>query len=111
MEEYIICSAIHFDDGEEHVHQPKNIKTGFVISGRRHHNCYSTLQNVGKSLGQEGRVNMAIKSIDRDCQGFITNTDRFVNRKEGYLIARDAKQLLHDMHDKSNPILISEDLY
>lgn len=36
-EEYIICSAIHFDDSKEHVHQPVNIKSGYVVCGRRHH--------------------------------------------------------------------------
>lgn len=48
--EYIICSAIHFDDGKEYVHQPKNIKSGFVVTGRRHHNCYNVLSSLGKAL-------------------------------------------------------------
>jgi hypothetical protein len=33
--EYIICSAIWFRDGKKYEMQPKNIESGFVISGRR----------------------------------------------------------------------------
>lgn len=40
--EFIICAAIWYNDGKEHIHQPKNIKKGFVICGRSHHNCYAT---------------------------------------------------------------------
>lgn len=48
MKEYILCASIHFDDGKVHEHQPKNIKTGFVVCGRRHHNYYNTLQSILK---------------------------------------------------------------
>ena len=37
--ERILCAAIWYNDGKKHVHQPINIETGFVICGRRHHNC------------------------------------------------------------------------
>lgn len=111
--EYILCASIHFDDGKVYEHQPKNITTGFVVSGRRHHNCYTTLASVGKAIGLEERVLRAFERLDnkRDGQGFITNLDRHVDRKEGYQIALAAGQLIHNMHDQSNPILISEDLY
>lgn len=100
QKEYILCAAIHYDDGKQYVHQPTNITSGFVVCGRRHHNIINTLGLVfnHKTRGREG-------------QGFLTNTDRFVDRKEGYRIAKAAGQLLHDLHDQSNPTLVSEDLY
>jgi hypothetical protein len=33
--EYILSAAVHFDDGKIYEHQPSNIKTGFVVCGRR----------------------------------------------------------------------------
>lgn len=104
MKEFIICSAIHYDDGKEYPHQSKGIKSGFIVCGRRHHNCITTL-----SILMEDRYEKAMAM--REAQGFLTNTDRFVNRKEAYFIAKDAGQLLHNMHDESNLQLVSEDLY
>ena len=34
--EYILCSAIWFDDGNKHAHQPLNITSGVVLCGFRH---------------------------------------------------------------------------
>jgi hypothetical protein len=99
--EYIICAAVHFDDGKKHGHQPNNIETGFVISGRRHHNCYITAfilnKNAGKDLHEAGG-----KSI----QGFLTSKDRFIDRKEAGRIAFDQQQT-----NKETLRLFSEDLY
>ena len=47
--EYILCAAIHWDDGETYPHQPKNITTGLVICGRRHHNILAVKSRVGCS--------------------------------------------------------------
>lgn len=111
--ERILCASIHFDDGKKHEGQPKNIETGFVICGRRHHNCYNTLQSIGNTLGisEDVIVRSLVEKANRDSQGFVTNLDRHVNRTDGYWIAKKAGQLLHSMHDTTNPILISEDLY
>lgn len=112
--ERIICSAIHFKDGNKYGNQPKNIDNGFVVAGRRHHNCYMTLTALGKALGLETRVREIINVIGRDCQGFLTNTNRFVDRKEGLKIATEANQLLNpNLHDTDeiNGILVSEELY
>jgi hypothetical protein len=109
--EYVLCAAIYYNDGKEYPHQPKNIQTGFVICGRRHHNCISTLSTVA-----------GIKTKAKDIQGFITNTDLFVNRQEAYLIALKAGQIKPRKEDKElndwlklpqglPDILISEDLY
>lgn len=114
MKEVIICSAIHFNDGKKHEHQPKNIEEGFVICGRRHHNCYAILSAIANSIGLEDKIRTLIDKTDRDKQGFLTNSDRFVNRKEGLIIAKKANQLLvPSLHDTDDPdgILTSEDLF
>jgi hypothetical protein len=121
--QYIICSAIWFNDGNEHVHQPKNIKTGFVIAGRRHHNCYITLDIILK-LADPNIDKLAIsnKLSERETQGFITSDNLFVNRREAYVVAKNSGQIIErepnkelneflelDMTDTR--ILISEDIY
>ena len=94
--EYIMCSAIHFDDGRVHVHQPVNITQGFVVAGRKHHNCFSTLKACGNKSGT------SMLSI----QGFLTNEDRFVPRELAATIAFDAGQL-----NKPVNVLFSEHLW
>ncbi|NBU81377.1 MAG: hypothetical protein EBS55_06995 [Flavobacteriaceae bacterium] len=83
--EYLLCSAIWFDDGiDTYVHQPRNIKTGFVVCGRRHHNCFTIkamLQGVGR------------KDYKDEVQGFLTNKDRFVDRYEAAQIALASGQI------------------
>lgn len=84
--EYLLCSAIWFDDGiDTYVHQPRNIKTGYVVCGRRHHNCFTTvamLQGVRKERNTKDEV-----------QGFLTNKDRFVDRYEAAKIALASGQI------------------
>ena len=98
--EYIICAAIHFDDGIEHVHQPVNIKTGYVVCGRRHHNCFMTVKALtGK-----------IEKLDEEkTQGFLTSKDRFLNRKEAMIVAIACNQVKAE--GNKNNVLFSEDLY
>ncbi len=96
--EFILCAAIHLKDGKN------NIESGVIICGRRHGDCYGILRAL---LGDVDPDTLPA----REDQGFLTSTNRYVDRKEGYLIAKANKQLLHDLHDESNPILISEDLY
>jgi len=93
---YIICSAIHFLNTKKYLHQPKNIDTGIVIAGRRHHNVFTNMAALGIDW----------KQFDKQIQGFLTNDDRFVNREEGGRIAYEAKQI-----DKPTKRLFSEDLY
>lgn len=94
---YIICSAIWFCDGKIYDHQPFNIKSGFVIAGHRHHNCFMTAYILNKDEKIQGT---------KDVQGFITSDNRFVDRKEGGQIAFDAKQT-----KELKTMLFSEDLY
>jgi len=101
MREFIICAAIHFKDGKKYEHQPKNIETGIVVTGRRHHNCYFTVFMLS------GEKWNAVDHV----QGFLTSTDIFVNRKEAYQIAKREGQLFSGMLHDDKPTLISEELY
>lgn len=98
MKEYILCSAIHWDDGENYPHQPRNINTGLVICGRRHHNIIAIKSRVGCAAFQKAEGK----------QGFLTNTDRFVDRKEALRIAILADQIEKATYGDQ---LYSEDLY
>lgn len=84
--EYLLCSAIWFDDDiDTYVHQPRNIKTGFVVCGRRHHNCFTT---VAMLMGIRKE-----RLTKEEVQGFLTNKDRFVNREEAAQIALASGQI------------------
>lgn len=101
--EYIICSANWYDDGVAHVHCPKNISTGFITCGLRHHNCINTFaQIVGFPYSKKSQ-----KLQNTEVQGFLTNENNFVNRKQAYKIAKRANQIgfldVDELH--------SEDLY
>lgn len=91
----ILCSAILVCDQKKYVHQPKNVPTGFVVCGRRHHNCITTLQLINKDWKSYTYV-----------QGFITTNDTFVNRMEAAQIALDGNQI-----KKPKDVLFSEDLW
>lgn len=106
MKEYILCAAIWFDDGgKDYVHQPKNITSGYVVCGRRHHNCF-TIRAMLQGPKNE-------RSNEDHIQGFLTNLDRFVDRKEAYKIAFENDQIIGPNKGRSeNSIgLTSEDLY
>lgn len=101
MKERIICAAVWFQDGiDTYIHQPKNITSGYVVAGRRHHNCFTTHAML------KGLRSTTSKPISSE-QGFITTEDRFVDRKEAYRIAHEAGQVNGQL-DKE---LYSEDLY
>ncbi len=92
---YILCAAIYYKDDKEYKHQPKNIKTGFVLCGRRHHNCIASAAVFGTRT-----------AIVSHTMGFITSDDRFLNREESAKVAFEAKQI-----EKEADSLQSEDLY
>jgi hypothetical protein len=107
--EFIICAANKYDDGLEYSHQPINIKIGFVVCGRRHHNCIQTFtQIIGFPYSIEG-----LKLHNTEKQGFLTNTNRWVDRKEAYKIAFEADQIIgpNKGHSENYIGLTSEDLY
>jgi hypothetical protein len=107
--ERILCSALFYNDGKPHVNQPTNISSGFVVTGFRHANCYATVSAI---LGQDKTIEMK-QQVGREGQGFLTSNNRFVDRKEGMIIAMTAGQLLYPkLHEgNENAELTSEDLY
>lgn len=103
--EFILCSAFHYDDGEQYKEQAVNIISGFIVCGRRHSDCYNIFELMCRCKDFD------INKFTKDKLGFITSTNRFVGRKEGYIIAKRENQLVHDIHDTTNLILTSECLY
>lgn len=112
--EFILCAAIWINDGQVHKQQPENIDIGYVVCGRRHNNCYQTIASL------KGDLNTYLKSLNltdddyRQGQGFITSTDRYVDRKEGWKIAKANNQIQFGLVASDNgddSILISENLY
>lgn len=109
----ILCAANYYDDGKKHPHTPKNVETGFVICGRRHHNCIAIFaQMMGFEEEQKySKDAMTVKLTE--VQGFLTSDNRFVSRKEAYTIAYANDQIVGPNKGyASNEIgLTSEDLY
>ena len=99
--EKIICAAIWYKDGIFRDHSPKNVDNGIVVCGRRHHNCFMTLKEIFE------KRDYILKNLDGEqtIQGFITTTNRFVDRYEGGTIAFSANQISEPKK------LYSEDLY
>lgn len=77
--EYIVCSAIWFDDGKIHAHQPINIDIGIVHYGLRHCNCFASVGGLVRERLEQG--------IEEKEQGFLTSFNRFVTREEAAEIA------------------------
>lgn len=93
-EDKIICAAVHYDDGIDRTNQnflPRNIKTGVVLCGWRHHNCI----NIKRAMS-------FLTAFYKTTQGFLTSGGNFVNREEAYKIH-------YNTFEKGT--LFSEDLY
>jgi len=87
MNEFILCASVMYK--------------GTIVSGRRHHNCYTILRELGHD-----------EEPIREDQGFLTSLGRHVSREEGFLIAKKNNQIFHKMYDNDNTgSLTSEDLY
>jgi hypothetical protein len=93
--EYILCSAIWYNDKKFYHKQPNNIKTGYIVCGYRHDRCFNMLYRLEKKVDAKLLI-----------QGFLTSLERFVTREEGGKIAFKSGQI-----DKDNGCLLSEDLY
>jgi hypothetical protein len=111
--EFIICSAIHIDNGLDCSGQPTNINSGFIITGRRHSDCYALLKNLVTEDNYQSILN---DHCDKDGKhhGFLTSTNRFVDRKEAWKIAKENNQIQFGLIASDNgddSILISENLY
>ena len=93
--EKVLCAAIYFPDEKTPIHNCINIKKGLVLCGFRHgHIIHQFFSLTGKRVP-------TVKSI----QGFLTNHNRFLNRKEAHeLFNRYSKSEFDDE-------LYSVDLY
>jgi len=104
--EFILCAANYYNDGSKETHTVSNIEEGFVICGRRHHNCIAIFAKMyGFPYSRKTQ-----KIMGTEIQGFITSTNRFVNRVEAMSIARAANQVITE-GGNGNARLFSEDLY
>ena len=109
MKEYILCAAIWYKDIPlkkviEGV-LPKNCNVGIVVLGHRHGQCMWTM---GSLTGLRSVTNGEDSVGDYE-QGFLTNTNKFVGRKEAWLIAKEANQIIKQSGGEG--VLYSEDLY
>lgn len=117
MKEYILCSAIWYKElplvNPELLQirgfAPYNVDKGIVFCGWRHPNClYAKNALTGLRDAESGDY----------IQGFLTNLNRFVDRKEAASIAYKAGQVndrvrWYEMTDEDwkNRELYSEDIY
>jgi len=114
MIERILCAAVYVDDGKNHQRRSYNYpKTGLVFTGWRHPDCFTTMNAWADMLTEDQRI--AIDAVQKyqlfgKNQGFLTSTGRYVDRQEGYQIARAAGQLLKPYTDDTRD-LFSEDVY
>lgn len=104
MRQRILCTAIHYDDDKKHSYQPINIKKGFVIIGYKHMNIKYIKQTL-----MNCHNNHLITQ-----QGFLTNKNRFVDRKKALKIWKDNHKYDIDYDKKQfegKTQLYSYDLY
>lgn len=112
MIEQILCAAIWVNDKIKHEDQPINIEIGFVVCGRRHLNCYQTITDLkGDEKEYFKSINIITNEDYRSHQGFITSLDRYVDRQEGWIIAKRNNQIKFCLTDNKDEILTSENLY
>lgn len=106
--EYILCAATHFTNGKGYPYQPINITEGIVLSGHRHDCIFQQWMFFSteiQKLDVKGRNDIGFIEND-STQGFLTNKNRFVNRREAAEIAFATGQT-----QKKLEKLYSEDLY
>jgi len=99
-QERILCSAIYIDDGIVYSDPrvlPSNKKSGMVVCGQRHHNCYGILYQF-----MQDKVNI-LKSEE----GFLTSKGNFLTRSEAKELAFKIGQITKT----SSTTLTSEDLW
>lgn len=113
-QERILCSAIYVDT-KEAVPARRSYaypETGLVFSGWRHGDCFTTLNAWAQRLTQAEIMFIGFEQIAGRNQGFLTSTGRYVDRKEGALIAKAAGQFRNPERAALEDVeLFSEDLY
>lgn len=89
-----------------------------IYAGIRHGYCFGEMKEAQETYCEllllwcdrvAVRDELRIAMVNNTTQGFLTNLNRFVDRKEALEIAKSAEQIIH----KHNPQdeLLSEDLY
>lgn len=96
----IICAAIKIEQEN---------KEPIIITGFRHSDCFEILYKLNPELS------IKVRKENLYTEGFLTNDNTFVNRREAFIIARQCGQLstqaLYDKSIRGENILWSEDLY
>ncbi len=92
QKEFILCAAVNYK--------------GIIVSGYRHGDCADVLKDLlSEHIG-------FVDTPERKDQGFLTSHNRFVDRKEAFVIAKANNQIWHKLHDGvEEGQLTSEDLY
>eukprot|EP01037_Dinobryon_pediforme_P011468 gene11468-11562_t len=67
-----------------------------VNAGTMHHNCYAIIAGLLNEHAT-GEFKGKLSVLGRDAQGFITNLDRYVNRREAWVIAEQAGQIVNGL--------------
>lgn len=103
LKESIICAAIWYKDlpTQEHL-LPCNVKEGVVLCGWRH-GCI--IQQM-KALTGLRTVKFGNDSVGTTVQGFLTNKNRFLDRKEAHTLFKEFGKIPEYENE-----LYSEDLY
>ena len=102
MTEYIMCSAIWYKQLPKQSSLPINIEKGVVVCGYRHNDIISTV----KSLTELRTVKLGPDSVGETVQGFLTSTNRFIDRVEAARIAVRNGQISEEKKQ-----LFSEDVW
>lgn len=96
--EKILCAAIWYKKAPTTPHQPINIDKGIVVCGYRH----------GSIIAAMAKCNVKTYASTEFCeQGFLTDKNRFLNRKEARDLVIQTGQCIPEFED----YLYSEDLY
>ncbi len=106
MSERILCAAIWYKDLPTQNMLAVNQDKGLLVCAHRHGQCI----DIVKSLAGLRTVQFGPDAVGETVQGFLTDTNRFVDREEGLRIAKIANQVI-DRLGASNTRLFSEDLY
>lgn len=107
MKEFIISASVWDKNFQWKINfNPKNVSEWYVAYWPRHSHCYEALRLI-YTLNWLEKINH-----NNVIQGFITSDNRFVDRKEWYLIAKEAKQTTNMIRKEIEwEVLFSEDLY
>lgn len=86
--EYILCSAIYYNNGIKYPNQPKNISEGIVVCGFGHGDCILLLAQIFPDLSYK----------ENYTEGFLTSIRRYVDREEAGMLAIKSGQIKELKH-------------